>query len=116
MPSAPGISAGLAVFQSEQHWYFIGARRTQDGAEIFLERQSGAEPQTIAKVPFPSKTAEGSLSFRVTADGPSYSFFYDATGEGWRPLREKEDGAMLSTAVAGGFVGVVLGPYARVDR
>jgi len=115
MPSATGLSAGLAVFQSEQHWYFIGARRTQNGAEVFLERQSGAEPQTIAKIPLPAQTAERSLSFKVSADGPTYSFFYDATGQGWQALREKEDGTVLSTAIAGGFVGVVLGPYARVD-
>ena len=38
------------------------------------------------------------------------------TAAAGRTLRENEDGTMLSTDVAGGFVGAVLGPYARAER
>jgi alpha-N-arabinofuranosidase len=30
-------------------------------------------------------------------------------------LRENEDGTILSTDVAGGFVGATLGPFARLE-
>ena len=43
-----------------------------------------------------------------------YSFHYD-TGQGWQPVRENDDASLLSTEVAGGFVGTVLGPYARQE-
>ena len=47
--------------------------------------------------------------------GADYAFFYDADGKGWRPLKDKDDGTILSTEVAGGFVGTIVGPYARVE-
>ncbi len=65
MPSATGISAGLAVFQSEQHWYFIGARRTHDGAEIFLERTERRRAADDREGAAPSKTAEGLAELRT---------------------------------------------------
>lgn len=44
-------------------------------------------------------------------------------GFGWRhedgqrlPLAENLDGKLLSTAVAGGFVGVTLGPHTRLEQ
>ena len=55
-----------------------------------------------------------SLQLRISADGPNYSFYYDG-GQGWKPLRENDDGSILSTEVAGGFVGTVLGPFARQE-
>jgi alpha-N-arabinofuranosidase len=50
----------------------------------------------------------------MNGDGANYSFFYDA-GEGWHPLQIGDDGSILSTEKAGGFVGTVLGPYARQE-
>ena len=41
-----------------------------------------------------------------------YDFFYaTAVGE-WTPLLEDADSAILSTKVAGGFVGTIFGMYA----
>jgi alpha-N-arabinofuranosidase len=62
-----------------------------------------------------AKTPEHRLKLRITGAGPDYSFYYDA-GAGWQPLREHEDGTILSTEKAGGFVGTVIGPYAQERR
>ena len=110
-PAGGGISAGLAAYQNESHWYFFGVRRVGNALQVFLERNAGQGPQiligtSIAVVP--------SLQLRISADGPNYSFYYDS-GEGWKPLRENDDGSILSTEVAGGFVGTVLGPFARQE-
>jgi len=110
-PAGGGISAGLAAYQNESHWYFFGVRRVGNALQLFLERNAGQGPQiligtSIAVVP--------SLQLRISADGPNYSFYYDS-GEGWKPLRENDDGSILSTEVAGGFVGTVLGPFARQE-
>ncbi|HEX6639027.1 MAG TPA: glycoside hydrolase family 43 protein [Steroidobacteraceae bacterium] len=106
-----GASAGIAVFQNERHWYFFGVRRTATGVQAFVERQSGkrlrAEIEDLAASP-------ASLKLRVSANGNDHSFLYDA-GQGWQPLLEHDDGSFLSTEIAGGFVGTVLGPYARQD-
>jgi xylan 1,4-beta-xylosidase len=112
LPKDGGVAAGMAAFQGEKYWYFLGARRAGSRTEIFLERQSGSGPETIARVTVDARSA---LRLRVSSDGSTYSFLYDANGKGWQPLRQNEDGTVLSTRTAGGFVGVVLGPYARAD-
>lgn len=111
VPGASGTAAGVAAFQKETHWYFLGTRRTLTQIEVFLEKRANGEVTTIARA---SLADAPELLFKVAGDGGSYSFFYDA-GDGWRPLRENDDGSILSTEVAGGFVGTVIGPYARSE-
>ena len=41
-----------------------------------------------------------------------YSFYYASTPETWIPVAESADGRVLSTQVAGGFVGAYIGLYA----
>ena len=135
LPNAGGVAAGIAAFQNEKFWYFLGARQTASGTEVFLERQKGGEAETLARKTIavqtpPVQGATGAaktsgtgavsastpaLRLRMSADGAAYSFLYDPDGKGWRPLRRNEDGTILSTTAAGGFVGVVLGPYARAE-
>jgi alpha-N-arabinofuranosidase len=110
-PTAGGVAAGLAAYQSESYWYFLGVRRVGSGLQVFLERSAGKSPQLVTGTSIP---ATPSLQLRVSADGPNYSFYYDA-GQGWQALRENDDGSILSTEVAGGFVGTVLGPFARQE-
>jgi alpha-N-arabinofuranosidase len=110
-PAAAGVAAGLAAWQNDRHWYFLGTRRGADALQLFLERDAGAGRQVIASVSLADVQA---LRLRISGDGGRYSFFYDA-GSGWQPLLEHDDASILSTQVAGGFVGTVLGPFAREE-
>jgi xylan 1,4-beta-xylosidase len=111
-PSNAGIASGMAAFQSESYWYFLGTRRSGDALQVFLDKRDGQGTSTIATTTLaPTPT----LKLRIAGSGRSYSFYYDADGRGWKPLRENDDGSILSTAVAGGFVGAVVGPYARTE-
>jgi len=112
VPTRPGVAAGLAAFQDEKHWYFLGVRRRAGRTELFLEKDGGDAPATIAKA---SSTAGARLRLKIAADRGAYSFAYDADGKGWQWLRRDDDGTILSTDVAGGFVGATLGPYARIE-
>jgi alpha-N-arabinofuranosidase len=108
----PGDEAGLAAFQNETHWYFLGTRATDDkNIEIFLRRAAGATTDTVATAAA-ATPKNHRLRLRISGAGPNYSFYYDA-GAGWQPLRENDDGTILSTEKAGGFVGTVIGPYAQ---
>ena len=111
LPGSGRVAAGLAAFQNEKFWYFLGTRRTATGAEIFLERQKGGDVETLAR----TAVSEPPQRLRLSANGRAYTFSYDLDGKGWQTLRGNEDGTVLSTATAGGFVGVVLGPYARAE-
>jgi len=110
-PAAPGTSAGIAVFQNEDHWYFLGTRRDSGGLQVFLERRAGKTQQLFDRL---LASAPETLRLRISAEGARHSFYYDA-GQGWKALRENDDGSILSTEVAGGFVGTVLGPFARQE-
>ncbi|MBV8806423.1 MAG: family 43 glycosylhydrolase, partial [Sinobacteraceae bacterium] len=119
-PTVPGVSAGLAAFQNENDWYFLGVRRrspaeAQPGGrplELFLEKRGGKQTDIIAREGLKESRR---LELKISADSRSYSFYFDEDGSGWKPLKENDDGSILSTDVAGGFVGAVVGPYARAD-
>lgn len=113
VPDDDGTEAGLAAFQNERHWLAFVARRTKDGVELSLRERRGAKTKTLASTQLPRGTQQ--LQLKVSADGGDYAFGYD-TGAGWRWLKQDVDGTVLSTDVAGGFIGATIGPYARVVR
>lgn len=112
-PAEPGVDAGIALFQNASHWYFLGARRSGDALELFLEEDAGGSPRVIAHARL--APPHGELRLKITGDRGNCSFAY-ATHQGeWRWLRRGADATILSTDVAGGFVGAVVGPYARLS-
>ncbi len=112
LPTEAGIAAGLAAFQNENFWFFFGVRHTDTGPQLFLEKRGG---QTTAAVGQMALKPRNTIKLRISADGGRYSFFYDEDRGGWKPFKENADGSILSTDVAGGFVGTVIGPYARAE-
>jgi alpha-N-arabinofuranosidase len=111
LPADGKVAAGLAAFQNEDYWYFFGTRRLGDQIEVFLEKKSGHAVETVAR----TAAASGKrVQLKISGQGGSYSFFYDL-GEGWKPLKVDDDGSILSTDVAGGYVGAMTGPYARAE-
>lgn len=112
VPTEAGTEAGIAAFQNERYWYFLGVRRRGAGLQVFLQRSSAGEASTLATA---SIADAKTLKLKITADAGAYSFGFDADGKGWQWLRRDDDGTILSTDVAGGFVGAVVGPYARTE-
>lgn len=113
LPLQAGTEAGIAAFQNETNWYFLGVRQAeQGGQELFLERSSRFGRRIVAKAPV-GRTEQ--VQLRISGTGGDYGFAFN-TGSGWQWLKEHEDGTVLSTDVAGGFVGVVMGPHARISK
>ena len=107
------VSAGVAAFQNQNYWFFLGVRRHAERLELFLERRAGKETETVATTEVNANVER--IKLRISARARDYSFYFDAGATGWKPLKEHEDGSILSTDVAGGFVGAMVGPYARAD-
>jgi xylan 1,4-beta-xylosidase len=107
------VSAGLAAFQNQNYWFFLGVRRHDGHLQLFLEKRSGKETETVATTQVTADVER--IKVRISAHARDYSFYFDAGATGWKPLKEHEDGSILSTDVAGGFVGAMVGPYARAD-
>jgi xylan 1,4-beta-xylosidase len=111
-PRDAGVSAGLAAFQNEKHWYFLGAQQTARGLQVFVDRKQGDSIRRIASRTMPVTSR---LRLKISADARHYSFWYGSSDTDWTALVERDDGSILSTHVAGGFVGAVLGPFAHIE-
>jgi alpha-N-arabinofuranosidase len=107
------VAAGIAAVQNGQHWYFLGARRDGKSVQVFLEKKAGATVTQVAAVTL-KQPAEADIKLKMTGQGRDYSFYYDVGG--WQPLLKNDDGSILSTEVAGGFVGAAVGPHARLEH
>jgi alpha-N-arabinofuranosidase len=112
-PQEEGVSAGIAAFQSDEYWLFLGTRRVGGQLQLFLERRRGAEESLVASMAIETPDA---LRLRIRGDAGRYSFEFAADNSTeWTTLAADQDATLLSTQVAGGFVGTLLGPYARRD-
>jgi len=118
-PTRAGVAMGLAAFQSENAWYFLGVRRLAPSSgesslhlELFLEKRAGPQTETIGRTELHDTPQ---LKLKISGNAREYSFYFDTDGSGWRPLKERDDGSILSTDIAGGFVGAMVGPYARSE-
>ncbi|MEO6528463.1 MAG: glycoside hydrolase family 43 protein [Gemmatimonadaceae bacterium] len=114
-PSVDGDKAGLVAFQNDQYYYFLAVTRVGGQNVVRLEKHAGAstgaEGTVVASAPV-SVSSGKPLFLKVQARGGRYDFHY-ATREGeWKLLHGDADGSILSTKVAGGFVGTLFGMYA----
>lgn len=110
VPADAGTTAGLAMYQDEQHWYVLGVQRSGQGATVFVQRHVPGDARIVAQRHVPA----GSLQLRIRGDAGRGDFDFDA-GHGWETLQAGDDIHVLSTDLAGGFVGVTIGPYARAE-
>ncbi len=111
LPITPGVTGGLAMYQDESHWYVLGVQRTGQGGVVFVQRHVGADTRIVAQ----AHVADvATLRLRIEGNAGLGDFSFDA-GAGWQALRKAEDIHVLSTDLAGGFVGVTIGPYARAE-
>jgi len=114
-PSRPGDAAGLVAFQSDSFYYFLGETLRDGKPVVRLARRAGSKDGgaevTVAEAALGSR-GDAPLFLRITARGGRYEFSYAERADAWRVLARDVDGTILSTHVAGGFVGTVIGMYA----
>ncbi|HEY0412850.1 MAG TPA: glycoside hydrolase family 43 protein [Allosphingosinicella sp.] len=112
-PMRDGDEAGLAALQNDEYWFLIALASRAGHPVVELKRRAGpndpADGVVIASAPVPV----GPMRLRIQAEGGRYSFSYAGPSGLWRTLRRGEDGTILSTKTAGGFVGAVFGLYAH---
>ncbi|MDQ8758101.1 glycoside hydrolase family 43 protein [Sphingosinicella sp. LHD-64] len=114
-PARDGDEAGIAAFQSDDYWYALSVGREGGRPVVKLERRTGpSDPAggvTVAAVPLAGE-AGMPVRLRIESDSLTYRFSYAAETGKWQRLGEPQDGTILSTRTAGGFVGAVFGLHA----
>ncbi|HEY5218248.1 MAG TPA: glycoside hydrolase family 43 protein, partial [Gemmatimonadaceae bacterium] len=114
VPARNGDKAGIVAFQSENYYYFLGVALRDGRSVVELERHDGpssaARGEIVASVPM-EPSADRPLYLKIEARGALYNFYYSTEPGAWTLLAGDADGTILSTKVAGGFVGTMLGMY-----
>ena len=112
-PTQEGDRAGLVALQSDAFFYALTVQRRDGRTVVALERRAGPKDAVHGAVIAVAPLAPGTpVDLRITARGGRYDFAYAVPSAGWRTLAAGQDGTILSTKVAGGFVGATLGLYA----
>lgn len=108
-PETAGDLAGLACVQSEAFNYVFGVTKSGKDYYLVLERTEKGTSKLIAQTRLERM---GKISLKVTANGDNYRFYYAMNNETFENLGGTVSGDILSTDVAGGFTGAMIGLYA----
>ncbi|MBA7684045.1 Non-reducing end alpha-L-arabinofuranosidase BoGH43B [subsurface metagenome] len=107
----PGDKAGMVAFQNEEHYYFTGITLKEDGQAFVLEKGSAEGPVEMVSTTIDIAN-DAPVYIKIEARGKYYDFYYALEAGKWKLLQNDVDGMLLSTHVAGGFVGTYFGMYA----
>jgi xylan 1,4-beta-xylosidase len=107
-PQNADEGAGLVLLQNNDFQYRFVYTLAGGETVIRLVKRAAGQEEVLAERP----VSAGRLYLKVEAIEQEYSFYYAIAAEAWEPLLENADGHILSTDVAGGFVGAYIGMYA----
>lgn len=112
-----GESAGLAAIQNDDYFLTIAVTR-RGGKYVFrVARRAGRtdprEGVTVVELPVDESREIG---LRIRANGGLYSFDIASGANSWLTIAADVDATNLSTEIAGGFVGTMIGPFAQGVR
>jgi len=108
-PGREGEEAGLVLYRAPRQHYELGVRRNGGVREMFVRQTVGAYLSTVtATVPAPGTDP---LLLQIDAEADRYTFSWGPSPEHLQPIGAAET-RLLSTEVAGGFIGTYVGLYA----
>lgn len=106
-PKQEKEDAGLVVLQSNEYHYRLTRTVIDGSGRIQLIKCAEGKEEVLADV----ACTFDKIFLRVEARGQDYSFYYGDDLNNLLLLKDKVDGRILSTDVAGGFVGTLVGLY-----
>lgn len=110
---AKKTSAGIVALQSETAHYYFGAKTINGKTQLFIEQANKGAPQIIQTLS-PADIGKR-LTLAIEGDAGKISFYYQTKNGIKKAVLENADAKILSTEVAGGFVGTLLGIHARAE-
>lgn len=106
-PRSGDECAGPVLLQNDNFHIRFVVTRENEPAAVLIKREKG-EDAVLARKPVPA----GKLCLKITAAGQPFGFHAACEYENRLPVAEGVDGRLLSTPVAGGFIGTCVGMYA----
>lgn len=108
-PKSEKDLAGITCVQSERFNYVFGVTKKNKEFYLVLERTERGVSKVLASTKVELK---GPVRLQVKGAGDDYEFSYSTDGNRFVRLGGTVSGDILSTNVAGGFTGCLLGLYA----
>lgn len=108
-PGSEKDLAGVVCLQNEGFNYVFGITRKGEQNYLLLQKTQGGESKILAST---ALDVDGPVRLRVKANGDAYEFSYSTGGNEFLTLGGTVSGDILSTNVARGFTGCLLGLYA----
>lgn len=108
-PKSEKDLAGLVCYQKESFNYVFGITLKGKDTYLVLQRTERGKSTLIASEKIELKAA---CQLQVQAQGDDYKFNYSTDGKNFKNLGGTVSGDILSTDVAGGFTGALIGLYA----
>lgn len=107
-PKSEKELAGITCYQSENSQYVFGVTKKEKDFYIVLERTEKGNSTTISSEKI---SLSKNIKLQVIAEGDDYQFNYSLDEKKYKNLGGKVSGDILSTDVAGGFTGSLIGLY-----
>lgn len=107
-PKSEKELAGITCYQSETFNYVFGITKKDKDFYIVLERTEKGQSKLIASEKI---SLSKPVKLQVVADKDEHSFNYSLDGKNYKNLGGSVSGDILSTDVAGGFTGSLIGLY-----
>jgi alpha-N-arabinofuranosidase len=107
MPQNESECAGLALVQNNDFHFLLVVTKESETIVRLIKRVHGVE-EVLAEQPI----RPGEMHLKVESHEQDYHFYFANQPGEWQALAENVDGRILSTPVAGGFVGAYIAMYA----
>lgn len=107
-PKSEKDLAGLVCYQSETFNYVFGITKKANDYFLVLEKTEKGNSTRIASEKI---SITNMVKLQITAKGNEYSFNYALDGMNFKNVGGKVSGDILSTDIAGGFTGSLIGLY-----
>ncbi|MBF6629417.1 MAG: glycoside hydrolase family 43 protein [Proteiniphilum sp.] len=112
-PSSGKDLAGMVCYQSERFHYLFGVTKKGEQDYLVLQRTERGASTIIARTPV---LTDKPLFLQITVKGDEYRFNYSSDGTAFENLGGTVSGDILSTDVAGGFTGNLIGLHATTKN
>ncbi|MCG2616235.1 glycoside hydrolase family 43 protein [Terrimonas sp. NA20] len=113
VPASEKELAGLVCYQKESFNYVFGLTRKGESYYIVLERTENGKSTIVASKQIDVKKP---VQLQVSGNHDDYRFNYSVDGVNFENLGGTVSGDILSTNVAGGFTGQMIGLYATTGN
>ncbi len=108
-PKSEKDLAGIICYQNENYNYVFGITQKDNNFHLLLERTDNGKSQILVTHKIDVKNP---ITLKISAEGDSYQFSYSNDGEDFINIGGTLSGDILSTNVARGFTGNLIGLYA----